>query len=62
MKVLSGLLLPDGGKASVAGFDIVEQSIEVRKRIGLVQGREELLLAAIGLGEPQVLPTLSEGR
>jgi ABC-2 type transport system ATP-binding protein len=40
MKVLSGLLLPDSGTAAVAGFDIVKDSIEVRKRIGLVHGDE----------------------
>jgi len=39
-KILSGLLLPSGGNAFVAGFDVVKDSIEVRKRIGLVYGDE----------------------
>ncbi|MCC7064346.1 MAG: ATP-binding cassette domain-containing protein [Planctomycetes bacterium] len=34
MKILTGYLLPSGGKASVAGFDVVEQSLAVRARIG----------------------------
>ncbi|HEX6810924.1 MAG TPA: ATP-binding cassette domain-containing protein [Planctomycetota bacterium] len=34
MKILTGYLLPDGGKATVAGFDVVEASLEVRRRIG----------------------------
>ena len=34
MKILTGYLLPSGGKASVAGFDVVDQSLEVRRRIG----------------------------
>ncbi len=34
MKILTGYLLPSGGRASVAGFDVVAQSLEVRRRIG----------------------------
>ena len=34
MKILTGYLLPSGGRASVAGFDVVDQSLEVRRRIG----------------------------
>src|SRR5271156_290872 len=34
MKVLAGYLPPTDGKISVAGFDVVTDSIEVRKRIG----------------------------
>ena len=34
MKILTGYLLPTGGRASVAGFDVVDQSLEVRRRIG----------------------------
>jgi ABC-2 type transport system ATP-binding protein len=40
MKVLSGLLLPSAGVAHIAGFDVVSDSLEVRKRIGLVYGDE----------------------
>jgi ABC-2 type transport system ATP-binding protein len=34
MKILTGYLLPDGGSASVAGLDVVGDSLEVRRRIG----------------------------
>jgi ABC-2 type transport system ATP-binding protein len=34
MKILTGYLLPSGGRASVAGHDVVEQSLAVRRCIG----------------------------
>ena len=34
MRILSGFMPPSSGKAEVAGFDVVEQSIEVRRRVG----------------------------
>lgn len=34
MRVLCGYLPPTAGKASVAGFDIIEQSLEARRKIG----------------------------
>jgi ABC-2 type transport system ATP-binding protein len=34
MKILTCFLAPTGGNAKVAGFDVFEQSLEVRKRIG----------------------------
>ncbi|WP_142685589.1 gliding motility-associated ABC transporter ATP-binding subunit GldA [Chitinophaga polysaccharea] len=34
MKMITGFLPPSSGKASVCGFDIVSQSLEVRKRVG----------------------------
>jgi ABC-2 type transport system ATP-binding protein len=34
MRILSGFMPPTSGKASVGGFDVVEQSLEVRKRVG----------------------------
>jgi ABC-2 type transport system ATP-binding protein len=34
MRVLTCFLPPTSGKATVAGFDVVEQSLEVKKRIG----------------------------
>ena len=34
MRVLTCFLPPTSGKASVAGFDVLEQSLEVKKRIG----------------------------
>ncbi|GLW09658.1 daunorubicin resistance protein DrrA family ABC transporter ATP-binding protein [Microtetraspora sp. NBRC 13810] len=36
VRILSTLLRPDGGRAEVAGFDVVRQAAEVRFRIGLV--------------------------
>jgi len=34
MKILTGYLLPTGGRASVAGHDVVAESLQVRRRIG----------------------------
>jgi ABC-2 type transport system ATP-binding protein len=34
MRILTGYLPPSGGSASVAGFDVVKQSIQARQRIG----------------------------
>jgi len=34
MKMITGFLPPTSGKASVCGFDVVAQSLEVRKRVG----------------------------
>src|ERR1700735_1670581 len=34
MRILTCFLSPSGGSASVAGFDILEQPFEVKKRIG----------------------------
>jgi ABC-2 type transport system ATP-binding protein len=34
MRILTCYLLPDSGTATVAGYDIVEDSLEVRRRVG----------------------------
>jgi len=34
MRILTGYMPPTGGEAIVAGYDILEESIEVRKRVG----------------------------
>lgn len=34
MRILSGYMPPTSGKVSIAGYDVVEQSLEVRKRVG----------------------------
>ncbi len=54
VRALATLLVPDGGQAKVAGFDVVAQPREVRRRIGLagqnaavdelLTGRENLVL------------------
>ncbi len=36
VRILATLLRPDGGRAEVAGFDVVRQAAQVRRRIGLV--------------------------
>ena len=36
MRVLTGYMPPSSGKAEIAGFDVIEQSLEVRRRVGYV--------------------------
>jgi ABC-2 type transport system ATP-binding protein len=36
MRILSGYMPPTAGKAEVAGYDVVSDSLEVRKRVGYV--------------------------
>ena len=36
VKILTGMIRPTSGRAMVAGFDVVEQPLEVKKRIGYV--------------------------
>lgn len=36
VKMLTGLIRPTSGRATVAGFDVVDQPLEVKKRIGYV--------------------------
>jgi ABC-2 type transport system ATP-binding protein len=40
LKILTTLLYPSAGEARVAGYDVVRQASEVRKRIALVSGGE----------------------
>lgn len=40
VKMLTTLLIPTAGSASVKGFDVVKQAEEVRKRIGFIFGGE----------------------
>ena len=56
MRMLCTLLVPSGGKATVAGYDLTTQAHEIRRHIGYVgqkggmeqvaTGRENLLLHA----------------
>lgn len=34
MRILTGYMPPTGGQVTVAGYDVVEESLEVRKRVG----------------------------
>ena len=36
VKILTGLIRPDSGRALVAGYDVVAQPLEVKKRLGYV--------------------------
>src|SRR5689334_11271210 len=36
VKILTGMIKPDSGRARVAGFDVVKEPIEVKRRIGYV--------------------------
>jgi ABC-2 type transport system ATP-binding protein len=40
VRVLATLLIPTAGTATIAGFDVVKQANEVRKRIGFIFGGE----------------------
>lgn len=42
LRMLATILTPSGGTATVAGFDIVEKSSEVRRRIGYLSGDTKL--------------------
>ncbi len=41
-RILTTLLLPDGGKASVDGLDVVKDYKEIRKSVGYMPGRFSL--------------------
>ena len=36
VKILTGLLIPDSGSASVAGFDVQKEPLEAKRRLGFV--------------------------
>jgi ABC-2 type transport system ATP-binding protein len=40
IKILTTLTIPSGGRALVSGLDVVEESLEVRRRVGVVYGDE----------------------
>lgn len=39
MRILTGFMPPSSGTATIAGFDVVEQSMDVRKRVGYMPER-----------------------
>ncbi|MCK5440182.1 MAG: ABC transporter ATP-binding protein [Gemmatimonadetes bacterium] len=39
IKIMTGLLLPSGGRVEVAGYDVVEDPYEVKRRVGFVPDR-----------------------
>ena len=41
-RILTTLLLPNGGKATVDGFDVVKDFREIRNRVGYMPGRFSL--------------------
>ena len=47
IKMLSTLLIPSGGRARVAGYDVVRQEREVRRRLGVLLGGDRGLYAKI---------------
>lgn len=51
IKVLSTLLVPTEGRATVNGFDVVKEAPEVRRRIGLVYGDARSFFWRISLEE-----------
>ncbi len=42
IKMLTGLLMPSAGRAAVAGFDVVDQPEEAKRRIGYIPDRPYL--------------------
>jgi ABC-2 type transport system ATP-binding protein len=44
MRILTCYLVPDGGGATVAGYDIIDDSLEVRKRVGYLPENAPLYL------------------
>ncbi len=73
VKILCTLLLPDGGRASVLGYDVVEQAPDVRTRIGVsltvekgffwkLTGRENLTYFGMlyGMDGPQLRERVDE--
>ena len=72
VRILATLLQPDGGRAEVAGFDVVQQAGRVRQRIGLVgqsaavdevlSGRQNLVMFArlFHLSRPQAAARADE--
>ena len=49
--MLSTLLIPSGGTASVGGFDVVRDEVQVRRQLGVVLGGDRGLYAKLSARE-----------
>jgi ABC-2 type transport system ATP-binding protein len=56
IKMLTTLLIPTSGRATIGGLDVVKKAEQVRKRIGFIFGGERgPVLASLGHGQPALL-------
>ncbi len=72
LKMLTGMLQPTAGKATICGFDVAVQPIEVKRRVGFVpesgavfeslSGLEylEMVAALYGIAQETALPRIRE--
>ena len=51
IKMLSTLLIPSGGTATVGGFDVVRDEVQVRRQLGVVLGGDRGLYAKLSARE-----------
>lgn len=49
LKMITGILMPDEGNIQVCGFDVVKNSIEVKRRIGFVPDNPNMFLRLKGI-------------
>ena len=61
VKILTGMIRPTSGRASVAGFDVVEQPMEAKKRIGYVPETAALYETVTSGTGNYTLPSLPAG-
>ena len=66
MRILTGYMPPTDGEAIVAGYDVVEESLEVRKRVGYLPESEPLYFDMVVseylkyMGELRRIPNLDD--
>ena len=51
IKMLSTLLVPTGGRATVGGYDVVRDEVQVRRQLGVVLGGDRGLYAKLSARE-----------
>jgi ABC-2 type transport system ATP-binding protein len=61
IRLLLGLLRPTSGRATIAGFDCWQDSLEVRRLTAYLQGELRLYGSMTGLGVLELLSDLREG-